>query len=203
MTQPVVAISALEHHMYCPRQCALIHVDGIWTDNEHTVRGTAGHRRPDTGADRMERGMRALWHVPLWSNEHGLTGRADVILAVADRVVPVEYKIGRRHELAADVQLCAQALCLEEMLGLPVRYGFVWYSAPRRRARVDLDVPLRDLTVRAIGEVRGWLLREKLPPAPADARCASCQLLDHCQPDVCAAPERVDAYVAGLLVCDS
>ena len=203
MTQPIVPVSALEHHMYCPRQCALIHVDGIWVDNEHTIRGTAGHQRADTGGDRMERGMRVLRHMPLWSEEHGLSGRADVVLVGADRVAPVEYKIGRRHDVAADVQLSAQAFCLEEMLGLPVTYGFVWYSAPRRRARVEIDAQLREVTLQAIDEVRAWMLRGTLPPAPADARCASCQLLDHCQPELCAAPGRVASYVAELLVCDS
>lgn len=117
-TEPVIALSALEHHVYCPRQCALIHVDGLWIDSEHTVRGDLGHRRADSGEHKQERGRLVLRAVPLWSEQLGLTGRADVVELHSDgSLVPVEYKIGRRHGDAAHVQLCAQALCLEEMTG--------------------------------------------------------------------------------------
>lgn len=113
--EPVVAISAIEHYVYCPRQCALIHVDGVWSDNAHTVRGERGHRRADTFATRSERGVRVVRAVPLWSETLGLTGRADAVeLHADDSIVPVEYKIGSRHGDAAHLQLAAQALCLEE-----------------------------------------------------------------------------------------
>lgn len=196
-------LSALEHHIYCPRQCALIHVDGVWTDNRHTVAGTAGHRRVDTARDRVERGLVILRHVPLWSEELGLTGRADALQLspATGAVVPVEYKMGRPHGDAARVQLCAQALCLEEMTGSRVTTGYLWYGTSRRRQRVQIDEPLRALTLATIADVRRAFRAQRLPSPVDDARCASCQLLDHCQPELSAQPDRVSAYLASALRC--
>ncbi|HLH69937.1 MAG TPA: CRISPR-associated protein Cas4 [Candidatus Dormibacteraeota bacterium] len=200
--EPIVPISALEHHRYCPRQCALVHVDGLWFDNEHTVRGAAGHLRADSGTHRRERGRQVLRAIPLWSESLGLSGRADVVEVTADgTLVPVEYKVGSRHGDAAHVQLCAQALCLEEMTGRPVREGFLWFAPARRRLRVDFDVDLRALTLSTIEEVRAWLRDEQLPPPVNDARCRQCQLLDHCQPELCADPDRIRAYLAEVVGC--
>lgn len=202
VVEPVVPISALEHHAYCPRQCALIHVDGVWTDSEHTVRGTARHTRVDSDADRMERGAKVLRHLPLWSERHGLTGRADAITIAPDgEMAPVEYKIGSRHRDAAELQVCAQAICLEEMFGVPVRVGWIWYSAERHRTKVDLSPELRHRVLIAIDEIRGWQQSSVLPPAAADERCTSCQLLDHCQPELSSNPSRVLRYLSQELKC--
>lgn len=202
--EPIVPISALEHHRYCPRQCALIHVDGLWIDNEHTVRGVAGHHRADSGAHRRERGRQVLRAIPLWSESLGLSGRADVVEISTDgSPIPVEYKVGTRHGDAAHVQLCAQALCLEEMTGRPVIEGFLWLAASRRRLRVDFDAELRGRTLSTIEEVRAWMKADRLPPPVNDARCRQCQLLDHCQPELCANPQRVRAYLAEIVECAS
>lgn len=197
--RPLVRLSALEHHVYCPRQAALIHVDGVWSDNRHTVRGSAGHRRADTGADRRERGVTVLRGLEVWSERLGLTGRCDVVEVADDgTLTPVEYKMGVRHGQAADVQLCAQALCLEEMFDTKVDRGFVWYGAPRRRVEVPMDASLRRQTSQAVDELRSRLSAHSLPVAPNDARCAECQLLQHCLPSVVATPERVTTYVREL-----
>lgn len=202
--EPVVPIAALEHHLYCPRQCALIHVDGLWVDNEHTVRGTAGHERADNGGDRIERGEQALRAVPLWSESLGLSGRADVVLRTVDgALAPVEYKIGVQHGLAAHVQLCAQAMCLEEMTGQAVASGFVWLSKPRRRVRVDFTAALREKTVTTISEVRSAMSAGRLPRPVNDARCAKCQFLDHCQPELSSDPNRVSRYLREVIICAS
>jgi CRISPR-associated exonuclease Cas4 len=202
--EPIVPISALEHHLYCPRQCALIHVDGLWFDNEHTVRGTAGHARVDSGVERQERSRRVLRAIPLWSERLGLSGRADAVEIHADGTIsPVEYKIGTRHGAAADVQLCAQGLCLEEMTGKPVTVGFIWYAASRRRVRVALSAALRTRTRASIEEVRAWLKADRLPPPVNDARCGRCQLLDHCQPELCGDPERILTYLSETVGCAS
>lgn len=194
--EPVVQVSALEHHQYCPRQCALIHVDGVWSENVHVVRGAYGHRRVDSGEHRTERGRRVLRSVPLWSERLGLSGRADAVEVHEDgSIVPVEYKIGRRHGSAAHVQLAAQALCLEEMTGRGVPEGALWFSAIRRREVVSIDDGLRQRTVAAIEEVRAMFAAARLPPAPNDERCAECQLLGHCLPGVVADAEAVAAYV--------
>lgn len=201
--EPVVPISALEHHLYCPRQCALIHVDGLWLDNQYTVRGTMGHRRADSGIHREERGRQVLRSIPLWSEIFGLTGRADVVEVEADGSwAPVEYKIGSRHGDAAHVQLCAQALCLEEMTGRAVPEGFIWLSGPRRRLAVQIDDELRAKALAAISEIRAWLASERLPPAVNDGRCRECQFLDHCQPALSARPDLVRAYLRDVVGCD-
>ena len=123
--EPVLAVSAIEHFAYCPRQCALIHGDGVWSDNSHTVTGTRPHWRADSGQHRMECDCQVLRGIPLWSDSLGSSGRADIVEIEDVLVRPVEYKSGGRHGAAADLQLCAQALCLEGMLG-------VWFGRPRR-----------------------------------------------------------------------
>lgn len=204
MSEPV-PLSALEHHMYCPRQCALIHVDGLWCDNRHTVRGARGHARADTKADRHERGVRVMRALGLWSERLNLTGRADAVEFHDDgRIVPVEYKIGTRHEDAANVQLCAQAMCIEEMFDTWVEEGFVWYSARRRREHVRFTDALRSRTVDCILEIRTNMTSRRLPSAPADARCRECQFFGHCMPDLVANPRVVSAYVdRELFACGS
>lgn len=102
----------------------LFRCDGVWSDNEHTVRGTRAHRRVNSGKHRRERGRLVLRGIPLWSEVLGLSGRADAVeISDDDAVWPVEYKAGVRHGQTADLQLCAQALCLEEMLNNNVVFG--------------------------------------------------------------------------------
>ena len=194
--EPVVAISAIEHHVYCPRQCALIHGDGVWADNAHTVRGTRAHRRVDSGTHRRERGKRVLRAIPLWSEALGLSGRADAVEIDGEEVCPVEYKSGIAHGRAADLQLCAQAMCLEEMLGVEIPKGYVWYGGPRRRTKVVFDPGLRQRVKSVIAAIRTQLLEGTLPSAPNDARCKQCQLRSHCLPELTSAPNKVSRYLA-------
>lgn len=196
MSDTPIPIAALEHWEYCPRQCALILVDAEWEDNQHTIRGTVGHRRVDGGVSRLERGRRVLRAVPLWSERLDLTGRADAIEIESDgRVRPVEYKIGRRHGVSADIQVCAQALCLEEMLGITITEASIWYSSPRRRVTVTLDVSLRSYTEHVIEQIREVQRGGILPVAPNDARCAQCQIRTRCRPDAVARSYHVTAYL--------
>lgn len=197
--EPVVQISAIEHFVYCPRQCALIHCDGVWSDNAHTVRGGRAHRRVDSGEHRQERGKQVLRAIPLWSEELGLSGRADAVEVEGDAVRPVEYKAGVRHGAAADLQLCAQALCLEEMLDVEIPHGYVWYGGPRRRMQVDFTEALRREVCDVIDQIRVQLLTFELPEAPNDARCTECQLLHHCLPDLSSAPRRVKRYMDSVV----
>lgn len=202
--EPAVAISALEHHVYCPRQCALVHVDGIWVESEHTARGDLGHRRVDSAEHKVERGRLVLRSIPLWSEQLGLTGRADAIEVSDDgTLTPVEYKMGRRHGDAAHVQLCAQALCIEEMTDRRVELGALWFGAPRRRVEVALDEELRLRTCSVIAEVRSWLTSRTLPPAADDERCTTCQLVEVCQPSLTAHPARVARHLEEVFSCDS
>jgi len=201
----VVQISAIEHHGYCPRQAGLIHIDGLWADNVATTKGNHEHRRVDSGEHRRERGRLVLRSIPLWSETYGLSGRADAVEIWPDgRVVPVEYKSGTRHGLTADRQLCAQALCLEEMLGRPVTEGFIWYGGPRRRHPVPIDEALRSDTLATIAEVRAMVASGRLPPAVHDERCPVCQLEPMCLPEVTSRPSSPDDYVHGVVFgCDT
>ena len=196
---PIVAISAIEHFVYCPRQCALIHCDGVWRDNAHTVRGSRAHRRVDSGHHRRERGRLVLRSIPLWSETLGLSGRADAVEIESGTVRPVEYKSGVRHGLAADLQLCAQALCLEEMLDVEIPDGHVWYGGPRRRVRTAFTPALRHEVRKIIHEIRIQLLTAELPEAPNDRRCAECQLQHHCLPELTSAPHKVRRYMAEVV----
>ena len=201
--EPIVAISAIEHFAYCPRQCALVHCDGVWSDNVHTVRGVRAHRRVDGGQHRTERGKRVLRGIPLWSESLGLTGRADVVETTGQAVHPVEYKSGTAHGLAADLQLCAQGMCLEEMLGVRVSQGSIWYGGPRRRVDVQLTTVLRDQVRETVEAIRSQLLTGRLPEAVNDGRCTECQLFYHCLPGPTRAPRKVDRYMAqAVFGCD-
>ncbi len=198
---PVVPVSAIEHYEYCHRQCALIHVDGIWAENPHTVRGKRAHRRVDDHSQsRTERGKQVLRAIPLWSEQHGLSGRADVVEVLEGGTVrPVEHKSGTRHGLTADLQVCAQAMCLEEMLDTSIPEAAIWYGGPRRRFLVSLTSELRQKTLRTVGEIRRQLIDGLLPDAPNDTRCQQCQLRHHCLPDISANPTRTAAYLHQLL----
>ena len=179
-----VLISALEHWSYCPRQCGLIHLESVWDENVLTLRGAANHERTDTPMTRTERGKRVERALPIWSNRHGLQGKADVVEFLRDGTpFPVEYKSGKptRHRHAA-LQLAAQALCLEEMFGHAVPKGAIFYVGSGTRAEVDIDDHLRDQALQSADLVRQMLTTGDLPPAQFDRRCRNCSLIDACVP---------------------
>lgn len=194
---PPIMISALEHYEYCPRQCALIVVDGLWGDNEHTVRGDQFHRRVDAGSNTVERGVRTIRSMRLWSEVHGLTGRADVVEIREGTYFPVEFKTGDRHGIAADVQVCAQALCLEEMFEVSVPRGAIWFGGRRRREMVEFGAEIRARTVATIRAVRALSETDRLPVAANDQRCEHCQLQAAC------APERTDGKTSAIRYLDA
>ena len=159
-----VMISAIEHYAYCPRQCALIHVEQVFDENVFTLQGMALHERAHEAFTTLEEGKRIERAVPLWSEVLCLIGKADTVEFLADGCVrPVEYKRGARAARAHDdLQLCAQALCLEEMLGVPVTTGAIFYHASRRTREVVFDDKLRAAT-EAIAQVRDLLRTGRIP----------------------------------------
>lgn len=178
-------ISALEHYSYCPRQCALIHLDQSWDDNSFTVRGTARHERVDRPETEQRPDIRREWAVPLWSERLGLVGRADLVEFRPDGPYPVEYKSSKRRQWAHEaIQLGAQALCLEEMTGQSVARGAIYYHGSRARRDIDIDSELRALIERTIEAVRAQFGETRLPPPVNDARCRHCSLIDICMPTV-------------------
>lgn len=198
-----VPISALEHFSYCPRQCALIHLECVWDENIYTIRGTLAHQRVDTTTARTERGMHVERGLPLWSDRLGLLGRADVVEFHGETPYPVEYKVGAqhggpeggRHEA---IQLCAQGMCLEEMLSRDVPVGAIYYSATRTRREVAFSVELRAQVEEMTQAIRVMLEQSQLPSALNDARCPKCSLLESCLPSVVVSHRRLQLYLTDL-----
>lgn len=180
-----IMISALEHFSYCPRQCALIHREQTYDENIYTLRGNALHERVDEPEGETTGGMRVERGLPLWSVNLGLTGRADLVEFHGDIPYPVEFKHGPvRAGRHADLQVCAQGICLEEMLGVSVPQGAVYHFSSRKRREVAFTPDLRQRVCDAVSAIREILQADALPPAPADARCRNCSLLESCLPYV-------------------
>lgn len=179
-----VLISAIEHYSYCPRQCALIHVEQTFDENVYTIRGKLAHERVDGGDDAANRGVETLRGIPLWSEKYGLRGKADAVEMRPEGPYPIEYKVGRRHSYHPDLQLCAQALCLEEMLGVDVPRGAIYYAATRKRHEVSFDTGLRSHTLEIVAAIRVMIAAQHLPQAPNDDRCPNCSLINACLPHV-------------------
>ena len=201
--QDLVLISALEHWSYCPRQCALIHLEQTYDENLYTLRGNRAHRLAHEEGSMTERGVRVARGVPLWSDRLGLIGKADVVEWHGATPYPVEYKAGSRRTWGHEaLQLCAQAVCLEEMLGVATPTGAIYYHASRQRREVALDAALRARLEEAILSVRNLLAGTRLPEAPHDARCPKCSLFDACLPDLSANPARVRGFQGSLFRID-
>lgn len=179
-----VFLSAIEHYSYCPRQWALIHIEQQFDDNVHTMRGQAAHALVDDHSIRAEKGVRIERSLPLYSLRHHLTGRADVVEFHPDGTVyPVEYKHGRKRvKTHDDLQLAAQALCLEEMLDRPVPRGAIYYVSSRQRREVEIGDSLRARLLKTLEEMRGFESAATLPAPVNDARCRECSLIEICQP---------------------
>ena len=199
MSEPLdpILISALQHWAYCPRQCALIHVEQVFEDNLFTQRGQALHKRVDDPGFELRDGLRVERALPLFCDRLGLLGKADVVEFMPDGTpYPVEYKHGSRHkraDIAAcdDLQLAAQALCLEEMFGKRVPEGALYYASSRRRRLVTINEALRLKVEMALAGVRQLFLDKALPAPLNDDHCRACSLRDLCQPEALAqVPER-------------
>lgn len=183
-----VSISALNQYVFCPRRCALIHVDGIWRDNEHTIVGSLLHDHADEPGYEAGDGVTLLRALPLYSKQYGLTGKADIVELQDSEPVPVEYKKGRRRRFENDdIQLCAQALCLEEMFACEAPRGFIYHAASRRRREVIFDWRLREETAATIKAVREMLGAAHVPSAELKPRCDGCSLRGVCMPELTAA----------------
>ena len=188
----LVPISALQHHAYCPRQCALIHVEQVWDENVYTLRGRRAHERVDEAGGASRDGVRTERTLPLFSDRLGLVGKADVVEFGPDGTpLPVEHKVGSRSKgawarTADEVQAVAQAVCLEEMFGHPVPTAALFYGKTRRRVEVDVTPARREDLGRRVAEVRALLAEARLPAPVADGRCPKCSLVETCMPGVVA-----------------
>ncbi|MCK4565587.1 MAG: CRISPR-associated protein Cas4 [Verrucomicrobia bacterium] len=180
----LLPLSALQHFIYCPRQCALIHLEQQWTENRFTAEGRAQHDRVDRPEHETRDGIRYEYAVLLRSLRLGLIGKADVIEFHEDEVFPVEHKRGRPKPTHCDwVQLCAQALCLEEMMKTKITEGAIFYGLPRRRQLVEFTSELRAETEQTAAALHELIQSGKTPPAEyIEKKCAACSLLETCMP---------------------
>lgn len=202
----IIPISALEHWSYCPRQCCLIHAEQAFAENIHTLRGQAVHARTDQpGMEAGYDGRRIARAVPLWCDRLGLVGKSDVVEFLPDGTpYPVEYKHGKKREkLHDDIQLAAQALCLEEMTGKAVAAGAIYHASSHRRREVQIDDALRKTTLACIAEVRMAMSSSQLPPPVNDSRCKACSLQDICQPAPLAKRGKLHELAAHLFEPDT
>ncbi len=202
MEDDLLPISALQHYAYCPRQFALIHVEQVWEENRYTAEGRLLHERVDAGVAEQRKDIRYERGVLLNSQRYGLVGKMDLLEVVRGnppRYVPVEYKRGKPKLESWDrIQLCAQALCLEEMRSTTVQEGAIWYWEVRRREHVVIDTALRDETLQVLKAARAVLHSCETPMPTLDKRrCRACSLVDVCNP----AAFRIDhseAYMQAL-----
>jgi CRISPR-associated exonuclease Cas4 len=187
-----IPLSALQHWRYCPRQCGLIHLEQVFDDNVHTLRGQAVHAKVDQPGVETTKGVRVERALPLWHDGLGLVGKSDVVEFLADGVpYPVEYKHGSRNKAADiaacdDLQLAAQGMCLQAMTGKTVNEGALYYATSKRRRVVAITEQLRADVAQTADAIRQMLASGELPPPlvgeQAAKRCKACSLLERCQP---------------------
>ncbi len=188
----LLPLSALQHLHFCERQCALIHVEQVWVENLYTAEGRIMHERADSGIKESRGSLRVECSVPLRSYRLGLVGKADVVeyhkekgpgKKVEWQPFPVEYKRGRPKKDSCDkVQLCAQAICLEEMTGKTVMTGALFYGKTRRRQDVAFDEPLRSETKKLAVKLHRLIDSRKTPKPIYSKKCDSCSFFDLCLP---------------------
>ena len=183
-------LSLLNDYLFCDRRAALKIVDGLRRANVHTLVGDLAHEHADLPGYEVARGVTLLRALPVWSERLALSGKCDIVERHPDgTLLPVEYKKGKRRRFDNDdAQLCAQALCLEEMFARPVPRGAVFHAASRRRREVAFTAKLRAETERAAAETHALQTSDSLPPAVLKPSCEECSLYDVCLPQVTSQP---------------
>jgi CRISPR-associated exonuclease Cas4 len=198
----LIPLSALQHQLFCPRQCALIHVEGLWAEDGATAEGRLLHERVDAGRPERRPGVRIVRSLSLRSLALGVSGVADVVefQGRPAQPFPVEYKRGKPKTHRADeVQLCAQAICLEEMFGQDVPAGALFYGETRRRHDVVFDEALRALTLETARAARRNIADSRTPPPVKTPACRRCSLATLCQPDRLEKPPQIARWLAAQL----
>ncbi len=200
----LIPVSALQHAYFCERQYALIHIEQLWQENRYTTEGQVLHERVDVEHHESRRLFRLEYAMMIRSLHHGLIGKTDLVElhlkpegGVA-KAVPVEFKRGKNKESDCDrIQLCAQALCLEEMLGISIELGQFYYLQEHRRTSVEMGAKLRETTSGLILRTREiWVSRITPPALYEPQKCDRCSLLEPCMPKSAGSGgKRVDRYI--------
>jgi CRISPR-associated exonuclease Cas4 len=195
--EQLLPLSALNHLLYSERRCALIHIEGVFVENVYTLQGALTHAAADTPGYESASGVRVVRALPIYSKKLGLVGKADILEFHGETPYPVDYKRGKRKQwINDDVQLCAQALCLEEMTQAPVPQGAIFHAQSKRRREVVFTNTLRNET-RNVSERLHTLVRNALvPTAELKPQCEGCSLHEVCLPelqacDVCASTKEL------------
>ncbi|HKJ82235.1 MAG TPA: CRISPR-associated protein Cas4 [Ignavibacteriaceae bacterium] len=197
-----IMISALQHYVFCPRQCGLIHVDDVWQENLFTTRGNILHEKVDTDTYETRGNIKTVRGLRIHSFHYGIVGRCDVVEFRQEKsnqiILPVEFKSGEPKENISDkVQLCAQVLCLEEMVSVRIKQGAFFYGKIRRRNVVKIDDELRAQTENIINSVREIVSSKKVPTAEYAAKCRNCSIQSICQPKAMN-KRKLKNYIEGL-----
>ena len=215
----LLPLSALQHLIFCERQCALIHIEQAWVENRLTAEGRIMHERVHQSPPESRGKVRVAYGLPLRSLRLGLSGQADVvefhtlsqegstpggshsrITEAVKRPFPIEYKRGQPKANGCDeVQLCAQALCLEEMLSVKVPRGALFYGKTRRRKNVTFNDYLRRDTETAASRLHDLFAAGVTPPARYGPKCQRCSLIDRCMPSVTEGKQSAKRYLANVL----
>jgi len=196
-----IQLSAIQHYVFCPRQCALIHVYGIWQENLFTAKGKILHEKVDSGEDESRGDKIITRSLNIYSRYLGLSGRCDVVEITEKnnqiKPYPVEYKSGKPKNNISDMaQLCAQALCLEEMMGVPVPDAAIFYGRPRRRELIEINNNLRDQTREIILHIHSMIQNRIVPEAKYGKKCDTCSLNNICMPK--AGHKKLKKYIEEL-----
>ncbi len=211
-------LSLLNDYLFCNRRAALKILEGWWGENAHTLMGALAHEHADLPGYEVGKGVTLLRALPVWSERLALNGKCDIVEVESGSTSnlkskitdwkthgvaalrPVEYKKGkRRHFENDDVQLCAQALCLEEMFARPVERGAIFHAASKRRREVEFTPELRRLTETAIADLHALVETGAIPPAVLKPQCEQCSLFEICLPQITSLPARVQRAADELL----
>ena len=199
--ESLLPLSALQHLLFCERQCALIHIEQVWVENLFTAQGRIMHERVDRPGHETRKDVRLVCGLPLRSLHLGISGKADMVEFHRQEdgawlPYPVEYKRGRPKKDNCDrVQICAQAMCLEEMLDVAIPAGALFYGRNRRRQPVIFDEELRGVTAETAARLHELIESGRTPYAVYGRKCDSCSLLDICLPKITSGKKRVDRYL--------
>ena len=185
-----IPLSLLNDYLFCQRRAALKAIEGLRGTNEHTVLGTIVHEQADAAGYETVKGVTLLRALPIWSDRLQLNGRCDIVERHRDgSLVPVEVKNGKRRKFDNDdTQLCAQALCLEEMFGLDIPRGAIFHAKSKRRREVVFTEDLRHFTEQAIEAMHRLIAKEAVPNAVYKSLCSECSLFEDCLPEITSAP---------------
>jgi len=187
-----IPISALNHYAYCPHRCWRMFCAGEFEDNQYTIEGTNLHERVHTVGEGNREDIWQVRAIYLKSEQYNLIGKADLIESISGELYPVEYKRGKKGEWDNDeLQLAAQALCLEEMSGKSITTGYIYYAHSHQRQPVEISEFLRQQVISTIEAVQILLQTGKMPSAIYSKRCQGCSLYSHCLPQ---ARDKVKTY---------